>query len=159
MPLFKFRTYSVHHPENRGPKSGSQTGPNLHFPTIFQTFLPFVPQNYYGFLSRVKALQWAHFGKNRMFRKFLLLELWPKTQILKKVPKIVKIMIFRVFLKFGYQVHSGFIFQVRGLQRAHSGESRMFRSHPILQLRFKTVSTNHIVRFFKLQYLKNSSTV
>ena len=34
-----------------------------------------------------------------MFRKVLLLELWPKTEILKKVPKMEKIEVFPNFLK------------------------------------------------------------
>ena len=52
----KFRLSSLLHPENRGPKSGSQTGPNLHFWTIFQIFLPFMSYNYSGFLGHVKYL-------------------------------------------------------------------------------------------------------
>ena len=73
-----FEPIHSYHPENRGRKSRSQTGPNLYFRTIFQIFLPFVSQNYSGFLFQVKGLQWAHSGKNRTFRKVLLLELWPK---------------------------------------------------------------------------------
>ena len=64
-------------------------------------------------------------------------------------------MIFRVFLKFGLQVHSDFIFKVRGLYRANFGENCMFGSHLVLQLGFKTLSINQIARFFKLPYLKN----
>ena len=64
---------------------------------------------------------------------------------------MVKMEVSHVFLKFGSQFHCDFFCQVRGLQRAHFGENRMFGSHPVLQLRFKTVSTNQIARFFKLQ--------
>ena len=78
-PFSNFEPIHSYHPENRGRKSRSQTGPNLHFRTIFKIFLPFVSQNHSGFLCQVKALQWAHSGKSRLFRKVLFLELWPKT--------------------------------------------------------------------------------
>ena len=35
----------------------------------------------------------------------------------------------------------------------------MFGSNPVLQLWFKTVSTNQITKFFKLQYLNNGLAV
>ena len=78
MPHVKLGPSSLLQPENRDRKSGSQTGLNLHFRSIFQIYLPFVLYNYSGFMCQVKTLYWAHFCKNRMSRK-VLQELWPKT--------------------------------------------------------------------------------